>query len=583
MHAATASLDLFDDLPMLRWLSDETVYSIAARYSIASGIVNPSCASKILFGHRTGGFPHALPGGIGHFARVFKTTLGSPRKIIASHTVAPQLVVARSPAVREATYAAMEGAHAQTVKAKLGLLASGFGGALPLKACPVCVAEDELENGFSYWRVPPQLPSTWVCAKHAVLLDVSMAMRSGQARYNWVLPKQDDLISPWDDSRAPDRAAIQRLGKLADASRWLLTIGQQGGLDLGRLSALLWDQLSAADLAHHGRRLRPDKAAESFFEFFRPLRAISELERVAATPSIAYSQLLALLNGRANGFHPVRVASIVAWLFPSTQAFLHLYDRTRTVTAEANVPPSAAAHPRSSAERAKFLRLVHSGKSISASARRVGVEVATAQAWAAAAGIVVPRRASRIRDGARDQLVEALRRGADKTQISIDFEISASSVDRILRTEVGLREAWRAARLKAQQHSMRSAWRMALASAGGFAKVARAMKPAVYAWLYRNDGIWLRDANRVTDQRSSNNSAIDWRQRDEHLSKDVLRTAEAMRATDPARIRLLDLLAQLPALKRNLPNLRHLPRTDHALDQVLKRRRRSRESGFFSY
>lgn len=581
--AGTAtSLDLFGDLPTLRWLPGETAYSLAARCSIAVGIVSPSSTSKILFGYRRGGFPHALPGGIGHFARVFKGALGASREIIRSHTIAPQLVVARTPAVREATYATMEGMHARTLKADLGLLASGFGGDLPLKACPVCLDEDERVNGFSYWRVSQQLPGTWVCSKHATLLESSMTMRSGRARYSWLLPKRDDLISSWEGSSKPDQVIIRRLARLAAALNWLLAVGQRGGLEMERLSALLWDRLSAVDLAHHRRRLRSNQAAASFFQFFGPVRFIPELARVAATPSVAYSQLLAVLNGRANGFHPIRIASLVAWLFPADEKFTRLYDHPNVAGACSSVSQRTTANPFDrTATQAKFLRLITSGRSVSASARQAGVEVATGQTWAAAAGISVPRRASIIKDSVRSQLIEALRGGTDKTKVAVDLKLSASSVGRILRTEPGLLDAWRIARLKEQRRSMRNAWRQALA-VGGRANVARAIKPAVYAWLYRNDETWLKDANRATNQRRSNNSATDWQQRDEQLSTDVLRTAEAMFVTAPERLRLFDLLAKLPALKRNLPNLRHLPRTDHALNQVLRRRRRSLEPDLFS-
>lgn len=578
----TASLNLFDEPPSLRWLPDETVYSIAARYTLASGIVTPSNTAKILFGYARGGFPHALPGGIGHFARAFNSVLGTPREIIVSHTVAPQLVVARSPDVREATYLAMEGAHTGTLKAKLGLLASGFGGALPLKACRACMDEDEQTNGLSYWHVSHQLPGTWICAKHAVLLDISMAMRSGQARYAWVLPKPGDLIKAWEKSEKPTQVEIQCLARLANASQWLLTVGRRGGVDLEPLSSLLWRRLCTVDLARRGRRLRPDQAAASFFQFFGPARAVPELERIAATPSIAYSQLLGVLNSHANGLHPLRIASIVAWLWPDTQDFVKQYDRNCNMTPQASDQKCEATHTGVNSERGKFLRLLESGMSISASARTVGVEVATGQTWAAAVGARVPRRPSLIRGDLRSRLVNALRHGVDKTKVASDFKISMSSVSRILRTENGLREAWMTVRLEKRRQVMRDGWTRALTGTGGLSKVARTVNPAAYAWLCRNDRTWLQCANRAQDRWRSNNSTVDWDHRDQKMSMSVLRIAETIHAANPRRIRLLDLLARLPSLKRNLRNLRRLPLTHQALTKIFDKRRESHDLDLFS-
>ena len=558
------------------------MYSIAARYGIATGIVSPSSTSKVLFGYHRGGFPHALPGGIGHFARVFKGALGSPREIISSHTIAPQLVVSRSPTLREATYAAMEEVHAGTIKANLGLLASGFGGALPLKACLVCLDEDELENGFGYWRVRQQLPGVWLCAKHAALLNISIPMQTGQARYAWILPNRDDLTTPCPAECSLGEPATQHLARLAGASNWLWAIGRREGIDLARMAESLWDQLYAADLACRPHRLRPNTASQSFSQFFDTIRVIPELERVAATPSIAYSQLLAVLNASSNGLHPLRIASAIAWLFPTTSAFAQRYDSCYPESQPAIATVAQKNYAAIAAKRIKFLQLLASGGSISASARAVGVEIATGQAWTAAVGADVPRRASLIRGDRRDSLVEALRSGIDKTTAAATFKISISSVSRILRTEARLHAAWSTMRNEGRRVTARAAWTQALIDLGGRPKLARSMQPANYAWLYRNDYAWLQATNRSYDRRRSNNSAVDWGARDAQLSTEVLRTAEAIRTVGQTQVRLLDLLAKLPALKRNLRNADHLPLTEHALAKVLKRHRRTSEPDLFT-
>lgn len=565
----------------LEWLPDETLYSLAARYSLLSGAIEPSRTSKVLFGHCRGGFPHSLPSGVAHFSSVFNKALGEPREIITHHTITPQLLVARTSRLRDLTYQAMEQGHTSTLKAKLGLLASGFGGSLPLKACRACVDLDGQSIGVGYWRVSHQLPGAWVCATHEVLLHVSMAMNSGQARYAWVLPKQDDLTNPCEAEVPLSSVEIRCLAKLAGVSRWLLVVGRERVLDAARISSLVWDRLSELDLARSGKRLRQGEAAQSFCSFFEALRKIPELERVAATPSAAYSQLLGVLNGHAEGHHPVRVASLIAWLFPDIETFAQRYE-SYAVVPRAHVAQGVLGRiDRREAERAKFRYLLGSGLSISASAKQVGVEVATGQAWAAAVGADVPRRASVIRDDLRIHIVERLRSGADKAATAKGFDLSISSINRVLKTEPGLHQAWKTARHQACVRRMRAKWIQVLTDFSERSKLARVAQPAVFAWLYRNDRAWLQHVSRHRQVPRSNNSAVDWALRDDQLRTQVLDAAAAISAAGQSPIRLLDLLARLPDLKRNLSNLERLPLTDRALVKALGRRRASRGRDLF--
>lgn len=569
-------LRLFEELPVPQWLPDETVYSLAARYHTLAGLSRASITSKVLFGSSRGGFPHALPSGLAHLADAFRTELGTSRQILSQHTIAPQLLVARLPSFRESAYEAMERGASGPLKAKLGLMASGFGGDLPLKACRTCLEMDEKNSGFGYWRVDHQLLGVWVCAQHNTLLEQSKAMRSGQARYDWLIPIHKDLVTPLEPDIKLSDSAVRQLSKLGDVSRWLMQLGQGEGIDLPRASGLMWKQLSETGLADSRRRLRQEKAVERFCRDCEPLRAVPELARLAATPSAAYSQLLAVLEGRAQGLHPLRFASVVAWLNEEVGEFAARYDDL-DLDREIAEPELKAAPTKgvSEAKRIEFLRLFKTGTSITASARKVGIEVATGQAWAAAAGIDPPKRASIVRDELRGMLISKLRSGADKVEAARELNISESSVNRILRTEVGLHEAWKQARQEATKGSLRALWVRALGNLGHSVKVARAAEPAAYAWLYRNDRAWLSAQNGAHERKRSNNSSIDWDQRDRELSTAVLQAGEGI-SEGQGRIRLLDLLARVVSLKQKLASLEKLPLTERALETVMARKRRSR-------
>jgi uncharacterized protein (DUF1684 family) len=143
---------------------------------------------------------------------------------------------------------------------------------------------------------------------------------------------------------------------------------------------------------------------------------------------------------------------------------------------------------------------------------------------------------------------------------------------------VGLHAAWQTARAALAQEAARKTWLDLLASDGALGiKLLRAMNPAVYAWLYRNDLAWLKAhvpiaASSAKPQRAS---SVRWDQRDDELSRAVDRVALQLSREHASKpIRLWQIYQALPELKAKLPALERLPQTRHALEVALGRRRR---------
>lgn len=572
---STAQPTLFKRSGLLCWLPDESLFSLASRFHYLTGRSRSSDTSRLLFGAQRGGFPPATPGGVAHFAKAFGKNLGTSREVVMGHTVLPHLLAARPQSTQETIYQVAEQGQTGSLKAKLGLLASGFGGLLPLKSCRSCLEEDVSLHGTGYWRTEHLLPGMWVCLRHGDLLELLASMRTGQARYEWSLPRADLLAPAANDSWTPTKVSWQRLGDLAHVSAWLLAQGKQGGIDVLGLANMLWARLVETGYARDHGRLRQAIASSAFTGHFDQLRGLPELSRIATTPAIAYSQLLAVLRGRSSGLHPLRVASVLAWLYPGSTRFAEDYAAERSAVTKANPMPSTTREDGNGVLRGELVARVMAGESVSSAARAVGVEVVTAQAWSAAAGIAVPVRPSTLVGDHRQRIVAELRDGADKADVERRFGISASSVNRLLRTEVGLHAAWRAARESACRTRMRSCWLEQLSVARTGPKFARQLVPAVYAWLYRNDRDWLRQINLENEiEPKSNNVRVDWDGRDRSLSQAVLNAALEIHDRHEMPIRLVDILTRVPELKSKLPKINRLPLTSRALDQVLRFSRR---------
>jgi hypothetical protein len=146
-------------------------------------------------------------------------------------------------------------------------------------------------------------------------------------------------------------------------------------------------------------------------------------------------------------------------------------------------------------------------------------------------------------------------------------------VTRTLLSEVGLHHAWLDARLSMTRTSSRAVWLALLQEhRGAGAKLMRAMNPAAYAWLYRNDRSWL--AEHAPDRRlptgTTRVSTVKWDERDLALSGAVQRTVLSLSNDFPGRaIRLWHIYQALPDVKPKLSTLYRLPLTRDALERAL--------------
>lgn len=551
------------------WLApEETVFSLASRFHLLSGNIDHRLTSRQLFGATRGGHPHDLPGGLARFSEVFGGRLGSADEIIRSRTALPFLLAYKTEEDRANACNVMAQGSIGSLKSALGLIASRFGASLPLKACLACMQQDREECGVPLWHIEHQLPGVWVCREHGLVLGYSISKQSGKTRYQWLLPDQDDLEEGLIASpNTPSTAALDLLKRIADAVEGIHQLSREGPVCPQRTALVLRGQFVHLGLAAASGRIRQRESSTQFCNQMRCVHAIRELSSIATTESSAYAQIMGLLSAHDGGFHPLRVATAVAWLFRSWADFVERYevsDLPEQAGAAAGVDEKAL-DPR----RKVLLCLMRKGSSVTAAAKQIGVQVATAQAWLAQTGIDVNKRPSAIRDETRDVAIAALRNGEDKERVAKTCGVSASSVNRLMRTEVGLHRHWINARLKRSREIARHQWKYALNSCSGV-KSARLNEPATYAWLYRNDRTWLAETNRTAETGPrSNNASVDWGRRDIQLMNQVQRAILAIRVRRPkGRISVADVFCLVPDLKAKYRRIDDLPRTRSLLNQA---------------
>lgn len=559
------SLEASGPWPLPDWLPDESFFSWASRYHVMSGHRLPEQTSLALFGARRWGYQHDFPSPLNAFVGITRGAFGDAKALANGKTILPFYLAHRDAAIAEDAYAGIAAPHSGMLKYRLGILTSRFRANHPLKACPQCMAEDAHRVGVPYWHLKHQFPGVWVCPMHGLPLQTCRTKATGIDRFAWVLPGQGLLTAVTTTPLAVE--ALQSLLKLAKlAIAW-------AALPAGSLNH---DHLGQTYRARLNKRHGPAgrrEAAHSFRTSITPLLAIDELKALPSSDAQAVQELNRWVFAPRGSTHPLRHLALIHWLFDDWKDFLSSLNDTSASppqSGSAEVMPDA---PGSSDPRKDLvIERLRSQESASRIATDMNLAVQTVIAWGTGAGIGTKKRPKQLKGGRYLEMVQALLGGKDKVAVATEFDVSVQTVTRMLRSEVGLSEAWHRVRSDQARSEARSTWLSITDQYGHLGiKYLRQLQAATYAWLYRNDRAWLVEQTLRATSARTNNSSVKWDERDQVLSHLVRRATATIAAQGCKRIRLGDLLAAVPELKAKQGALSKLPLTTQAISDALKR------------
>lgn len=578
-------MDLLDRHPLLDWLPDETLFSLVGRLHRFWGFSLASQTCHTLFMHSQQGSQHDLPSRLAEFVSQTNGRYGTPADLARVHTLLAYYLPFRTEKDVEAAIACMSAHNVAHLKLRLGILTSRFRAHHPLKACPHCIDEDVERYGWSYWHLSHQLPGVWVCHKHMCRLRVSSLKATGVGRFQWVLPSKCDLrmIGCQDEQIpvSPDDAALVLSQLIIDITTRVKT---------GEYSSNLLDDVYRWRLAElgwvrEGGRLRWSHISESYCSYVQSLIGCSDIPDDMRDQDRVVIQLGRMLRRPRSGTHPLRHHLIIHWLFKNFDAFSdavknHSGGGNASIEMGSDASEFAKCGSRRATQQRAFRELLLTGGiSLTAAARKIEIDVATAMAWAAKMGISVSgsRRPKKMKSEQRSEAIEMLRHGAEKAEVAVHVGVTTQTITRLILTEVGLHDEWRNAKLSLQRDRCRAIWGSLISDYGSSGvKLLRAMEPAVFAWLYRNDRNWLSGNKPAAVRSQSSANRVDWDSRDRKLSHDVRVVAEALWATHPGElVKLWQLCQELPELKAKLGALDRLPLTRQVLENVISARKKS--------
>lgn len=561
-----ATIDL--GLPQ-SWLPDETLFSLCSRYHRASGQRLASTTCRLLFGHPNQGCAHDFPARLNHFLAVSGDSLGSVDHIVEHRTVLPLYLRFASPNLVDATLSAAAQNSSGRLKFQLGLLTSRFRANHPLKACPYCMAEDMQAHSTPYWHREHQLPGVWVCLRHGYKLESSNLKATGVSRFHWVLPSPPQFI------RGPATAEVA--GSTVKLARMVVELIGRPNL---QLSTPTLGAAFRAALAEKGfltgpkQRLKHVAAGNAYASFVGPLLNLEQMDGLPSSADEASAEIARQIAPERSGIHPLRRLTLAAWLFDDLNTLLACVDRVTAPMAPEVTDVATQAPLPGNPRRANFFKLLATGLSTSAASSAAGIDTTTGMVWAASTGLTTPRRPKVLKGDRRASLIKLLRKGVSKSDAARHGKVSVQTVTTLLRTEVGLHEAWRLAEFENTRRRHRRIWqRVITKNPLSGVKAARMAEPATYAWLYRNDRDWLNErAGDMAKAVRHSQPRVDWDRRDRELADLVRETAlHLVEVENVRRIRLPQLYQRIPELKAKLNTLDRLPLTHAAIFDVIGR------------
>lgn len=572
--------DLFGKTAYLAWLPGETLFSLVSRHHFFWGHPLSSRTCEQFFGHGRAGSQHDFPSCLSKFVELTFGRYGNVEQIAKQHTLLAYYASFLRESELKNAIVTMSGDNVKHLKFRLGILTSRFRANHPLKACPDCMREDRAKFGWTYWHIDHQYPGIWICSKHGKLLRESLLKATGVERFQWHLPTEDQFR----ELSTENFHAIQKVHPvLLSFSKLVIGLvapSAERTIDALRLHELYRSELLRRGWVTHGGSYRMPEIAASFLEHAKPLRMLPELTALPSTVKESITQLGRLLRPPRSGTHPLRHLILIHWFFGSAEAFFSSYSKLLSqpliVPNEDVISMGDVEIEQSDPRHAQLFNLVSmKNLSMRIAAKTIGIDVGTAMAWAAKAGLSVSRRPKKMTTEIRKQAISELEQGHDKIVVAKNANVSVVTITKLLLSEVGLHAAWCEARALHAQTTAKQKWLTSIKQHAYLGiKYIRALDPAVYAWLYRNDRAWLEEhkPERLDNTNQRGTRRVLWDDRDEKLSLAIQQATLAIQTVNSHRkIKLWQLFQAVPDLKSKLSSLNQLPLTRRSIDQALLR------------
>lgn len=530
-------------VPVVRWLPDETFFSICCRQHRFMCHVTKASTTAWLFGEGSSSVQHDFPSRLNSLPQKAKEVWGSPFNIITEHTILPLFFPFQSKERIDDVFHTVSNNSLGTLKYRLGLVTGRFGAEHPLKACLECLREDRINHGVAYWHLSHQYPGVTLCPKHGTLIRICSANRQWSDSAHWVLPAEHLIASVAEQPVCP--TVVQTLKRLGHSVIELAKLGISEQFRPENVTAAYNEAIrrlsvnteacfdAQADLASFASQLQPYLPLASLPT--TPKRAETFIQSLTRTPRV-YS-------------HPLKHLILITCIFGEFAPFLCALKRFQS-PGDQETPVQSPDHGR----RAVGDKAAHRFK---------GQEIRDR--------VFKKLKPKKLKPELREQILGCLGKGVEKHSIAERYDVSVSTINRILSADPLLMAAWTTQRRELLLQNHRAEWVSAIGmNPDASPKSLRSMLPKVYQWLYRNDNDWLMaQTKRMPSGRVGNNQKIDWSARDRQLCESIELSIQRLKySATNFPVRASHIFALVPTLHRCLEKRNRYPEARNLLEIV---------------
>ena len=532
-------------VPIVRWLPDETFFSVCCRQHRFMCQVTKAITTAWLFGEGSSRMQHDFPSRLNSLPQNAKEVWGSPFNIITEHTILPLFFPFQTRKRIEDIFDTVSNNSLGTLKYRMGLVTGRFGAEHPLKACLECLKEDRIKYGVAYWHLSHQYPGVTICPKHGTLIGICSANRQWSDSALWVLPTEDIIASVAEQPICPTVERI--LKRLGDSV-----------IELAKLGVSVQFRPEDVTAAYNKAIRRRSVNTEGCFDveadlasFALQLQPYLPLASLPTTPQKAEHFIQSLTRTPRVNSHPLKHLILITCIFGKFAQFLGALHRFQSLS-DQEIPIHSPDHER----RAVGDKPAHGFK---------GQEISDR--------VFKKVKPKKLKPQFREQILGCLRKGVEKKSIAEQYSISVSTINRILSSDPHLMAAWKTQGRELLLHDHRTKWVSGIVmNPDASPKILRLMLPKVYQWLYRNDNDWLMaQTKRMPSGRVGNNQKIDWNARDRQLCESIELSIQKANTSDTNfPVRASDIFALVPTLHRCLEKRNRYPDARKLLERIIQ-------------
>nr|WP_279286964.1 TnsD family transposase [Heliobacterium chlorum] len=562
---------------------DELLYSVFARYHVRSGNLGPKMTVQELFDSDSAIAVVDLPSHLGALIENMPQGLHyTADDLVDNHTLYPFYSAFLEPLTAKKIRADMIDADGKGIHYTGGIMASNIPVPSYLRYCKECALKEQEMYGELFWHRAHQLPGVLVCAIHGLSLINSTVIKQSFNRHQYITASLENCMPSIVPSDFTHSQREHLLGLAVDA-QWLLNQRYED-LELNWLQENYLAHLSERGLVTPKGHVRQEALANEFIQYYG--RELLCLLGTDVSVTSQWDWLKGMTRMPKKAIHPIRHLLMMRFLTGEAETFLSC-EKSYAPFGQKSWPclnPVANHRFRSTIGEVIISRCSNTGKPIGTfrcccgfvySRRgpdqtkkdrfRFGRIKAFGQVWEERLRALIEETDFDLKETARYMGVDTktVIHQASKLELKVRWLHESANVSRekidIIKSLEPLRERYR------------DTWRKIYQENPNLTKTGmRQHSPKTYAWLYRNDRLWLNENSPIVKKSGLPIERIDWTARDtEILEKVKSATKELLNSsTKPQRItksRIGKITGTLALLEKHQENL---PRTMRALQDV---------------